>query len=122
MFVDFTAGLPHVQSGALRALAVTRLERSSLMPELPTLDETGVKGFDLDAWAGIVVPARTPAPIVTRLNSELRKILDGTEVKSALRNVGFETFSSSPEAFADFLKVQLGKWSRMVKDAGIQPE
>src|SRR5262249_27163836 len=122
MFTDLTSGLPHVKSGALRALAVTRLHRSSLFPELPTLDEAGVTGFDMDSWAGIVAPAGTPAPIVTRLNGELRRIIDDPDVKSKLAHVGFEAFSSSPETFDGFIRVQLGKWGKMVKDAGIQPE
>jgi len=122
MFTDLTTGMPHVRSGALRALAVTRLQRSSLFPELPTLDETGVTGFDMDSWAGIVAPAHTPPAIVTRLNTELRRIIDDPDIKSKLGNVGFEAFSSPPEEFGGFIKVQLGKWGTMVKDAGIQPE
>ena len=122
MFTDLTTGLPHVRSGALRALAVTRLQRSPLFPELPTLDEAGVSGFDMDSWAGIVAPAHTPSVIVTQLNRELRKIIDDPDVKSKLGNVGFEAFSSAPTEFGDFVKVQLGKWSKMVRDAGIQPE
>ena len=122
MFTDLTTGLPHVRSGALRALAVTRLQRSPLFPELPTLDEAGVSGFDMDSWAGIVAPAHTPSVIVTQLNRELRKIIDDPDVKSKLGNVGFEAFSSTPTEFGDFVKVQLGKWSKMVRDAGIQPE
>jgi tripartite-type tricarboxylate transporter receptor subunit TctC len=122
MFTDLTTGMPHVKSGALRALAVTRLQRSPLFPELPTLDEAGVAGFDMDSWAGIVAPAHTPTPIVTRLNSELRKIIDSPEIKSTLGRVGFEAFASSPDEFEGFMKVQLGKWGTMVKDAGIQPE
>jgi tripartite-type tricarboxylate transporter receptor subunit TctC len=122
MFTDLTTGLPHVKSGALRALAVTRIQRSSLFPELPSMDEAGVAGFDMDSWAGIVAPAHTPPEIVTRLNMELRKIIDDQDVKSKLGNVGFEAFSSSSREFEDFVKVQLGKWGKMVKDAGIQPE
>jgi tripartite-type tricarboxylate transporter receptor subunit TctC len=122
MFTDLTTGMPHVKSGALRALAVTRLQRSPLFPELPTLDEAGVAGFDMDSWAGIVAPAHTPAPIVTRLNGELRRIIDSPEIKSTLGRVGFEAFASSPDEFESFMKVQLGKWGTMVKDAGIQPE
>lgn len=122
MFTDLTTGMPHVRSGALRALAVTRLHRSSLFPELPTLDEAGVSGFDMDSWAGIVAPAHTPPAIVTQLNKELRKIIDNPDIKAKLGNVGFEAFSSSPNEFEDFVKVQLGKWGKMVKDAGIQPE
>ena len=122
MFVDLTSGLPHVRSGALRALAVTRLNRSSLFPELPTLDEAGVTGFDMDSWGGIVAPAHTPPAIVSELNRELRKIIDDPNIKSKLGNVGFEAFSSSPAELGDFIRVQLGKWGKMVKDAGIQPE
>src|SRR5207342_2364801 len=102
MFTDLTTGLPHVRSGALRALAVTRLQRSPLFPELPTLDEAGVTGFDMDSWAGIVAPARTPPAIVAQLNRELRKIIDSPDIKSKLGNVGFEAFSSSPREFGDF--------------------
>jgi tripartite-type tricarboxylate transporter receptor subunit TctC len=122
MFTDLTTGMPHVKAGTLRALAVTRLKRSTLIPELPTLDEAGVTGFDMDSWAGVFAPAGTPADIITLLNVELRKIIDSPEVKSNLGNVGFEAFSSSPDELADFVKVQLGKWGKMVKDAGIQPE
>ena len=122
MFADLTSGLPHVRSGALRALAVTRIKRSSLFPELPTLDETGVTGFDMDSWAGIVAPAHTPPAIVAQLNTELRKIIDNPDTRSALGRVGFEAFSSSPQEFGEFVKSQLGKWGKMVKDAAIQPE
>jgi tripartite-type tricarboxylate transporter receptor subunit TctC len=122
MFTDLTTGLPHVRSGALRALAVTRLQRSPLFPELPTLDEAGVTGFDMDSWAGIVAPAHTPPPIVTKLNKELRKIIDDPDVNAKLGNVGFEAFSSAPKEFGDFIKVQLDRWGKMVRDAGIQPE
>jgi tripartite-type tricarboxylate transporter receptor subunit TctC len=122
MFADLTAGLPHVRAGSLRALAVTRIKRSTLVPELPTLDEAGVTGFDMDSWAGIFAPAGTPADIITQLNTELRKIIDSAEVKSTLGNAGFEAFSSSPEELAVLVKDQLGKWGKMIKDAGIQPE
>jgi tripartite-type tricarboxylate transporter receptor subunit TctC len=122
MFTDLTTGLPHVKSGALRALATTRLERSKLFPELPTMDEAGIAGFDMDSWAGIVAPAGVPPQIVATLNKELRTIIDSPEVKKTLGNVGFEAFSSSSKDFDDFIKVQLRKWGKMVKDAGIQPE
>ena len=122
MFNDFTTSLPHVQAKTMRPLAVTRIKRSSLFPELPTMDEAGVTGFDMDSWAGIFAPANTPQPIVTQLNTELRKIIDNPEVKSKLRNAGFEAFSSSPTEMEEFVRVQLGKWGKMVKDAGIQPD
>ena len=122
MFTDLTTGLPHVKAGTLRALAVTRIKRSTLISELPTMDEAGVTGFDMDSWAAIFAPAGTPADIITLLNKKLRKIIDSPEVRSNLGNAGFEAFSSSPEELAEFVKVQLGKWGKMIKDAGIQPE
>jgi len=122
MFNDFTTSLPHIKSKAIRPLASTRLKRSSLFPELPTMDEAGVEGFDMDSWAGIFAPANTPQPIVTQLNTELRKIIDSPETKQKLRSAGFEAFSSSPKELDDFVKAQLAKWGRMVKDPGIQPE
>jgi len=122
MFTDLTTGLPHVKAGTLRALAVTRLKRSTLIPELPTMDEAGVKGFDMDSWAGMFAPAGTPADIITLLNKELRKVIDSPQVKSNLGNAGFEAFSSSPKELEDFVKVQLGKWGKMIGDAGIQPD
>jgi tripartite-type tricarboxylate transporter receptor subunit TctC len=122
MFADFTTAIPHVKAGTLRALAITRIHRSSLFPELPTLDESGVTGFDLDAWAGIVAPARTPPAIVTQLNTALRKIIDSPDTKAKFRNVGFEGFSSTPEELGNYIKAQLVQWAKMVKDAGIQAQ
>ena len=122
MFADLTTALPHVRAGTLRALAVTRLKRSALIPELPTLDEAGVKGFDMDSWAAIFAPAGTPSDIITLLSAELRKIIDSPEVKTNLGNAGFEAFSSSPKELEDFAADQLGKWGKMIKQAGIQPE
>jgi tripartite-type tricarboxylate transporter receptor subunit TctC len=122
LFTDMATGLPHHRSGALRGLATTRLQRSALVPELPTLDESGVKGFDMDSWAAFFLPANTPREIVTRLNTELRKIIDNPEVKAQIAATGFEAFSSSPEELDAFNKAQLVKWTKMIKDAGIQPE
>jgi tripartite-type tricarboxylate transporter receptor subunit TctC len=122
MLADLTTALPHVKAGTLRALAVTRLKRSALVPELPTLDEAGVKGFNMDSWAAIFAPAGTPADVIKRLNTELRKIIDSPDVKSTLAKAGFEAFSSSPTELDELVKDQLGKWGKMIKDAGIQPE
>ena len=122
MFTDLTTGMPHVKAKTLHALATTRLKRSALLPELPTMDEAGVEGFDMDSWAGIFAPANTSPEVIMLLNRELRKIIDSPEIKSKLGNAGFEAFSSSPKELGDFAKAQLGKWGKMVKDAGIQPE
>ena len=121
MFADFTVAMPHVSANQVRALAVTRIKRSALFPDLPTLDEAGIKGFNLDAWAGLVAPAGTPPDIIAKLNGALRKIIDSPEVQAKFKNVGFEGFSSTPEELGNFIKVQLGEWGKMVKDAGLQP-
>src|SRR5271170_2818307 len=122
MFADFTVAMPHVQSGAVRALAVTRLKRSPLFPDLPTMDEAGIEGFDLDAWAGLVAPAGTSPDIVKKLNTALRPIIDSPGVQAKFKNVGFQGFSSTPVEFGDFIKEQLGKWGTMITDANIQAE
>jgi tripartite-type tricarboxylate transporter receptor subunit TctC len=122
MIVDFTVAMPHVASGQVRALAVTRLKRSSLFPDLPTLDEAGIEGFEIDAWAGLVAPAKTPPAVIAKLNGAIGKIIDDPATKAKFRNVGFEGFSSTPDQLGDFIKVQLDKWGKMVADAGIKPE
>ncbi len=122
MFADFTTAMPHVAAGALRALAVTRIKRSPLFPDLPTMDEAGIKGFNLDAWAGLVAPAGTPPNVVTKLNAVLRPIIDNPDTQKKFKNVGFEGFSSTPGELGDFIKVQLGIWGKMVKDANIQSD
>ena len=121
MFADLTTAIPHVTAGTLRALATTRLKRTPLYPDLPTLDEEGVKGFDLDAWAGLVAPGKTPPESVARLNGELRPIIDNPEIKARLKRIGFEAFSSTPEELGDFIKLQYAKWGKMVKESGVQP-
>jgi tripartite-type tricarboxylate transporter receptor subunit TctC len=122
MFADLTTGLPHVRAGTLRALASTRLQRSTLFPELPSMHEAGITNFDMDSWAGMFAPANTPREIVMRLNAELRRIIDDAEMRGRLGAVGFEAFSSTPDELGEFVKVQLVKWTRMIKDAGIVPE
>ncbi len=122
MFADFTTAMPHVAAHTLRALAVSRIKRSLLFPDLPTMDEAGVKGFNLDAWAGLVAPAGTPPDVVAKLNRTLRPIIDSPEVQGKFRNVGFEGFSSTPDELGDYIKSQLVEWKKMVTDANIQAD
>jgi tripartite-type tricarboxylate transporter receptor subunit TctC len=122
MFADFTSAMPHVAAGTLRPLAISRIIRSSLYPDLPTMDEAGIKGFNLDAWAGLVAPTGTPPAIVTKLSGALRKVIDSPEVQAKFKNVGFEGFSSTPEELGDYMKAQVVEWGKMVKDAGIRPD
>ena len=122
MFADFTTAMPHVAAKTLRAIAVSRIKRSSLFPDLPTMDEAGLKGFNLDAWAGLVAPAGVPQSVVDKLNPVLRKIIDSPDVQQKFKNVGFEGFSSTPQALGDYIKEQLAAWEKMVKDANIQAD
>ena len=122
MFADFTVAMPHIASGQVRAIAVTRLKRSPFFPDLPTMDEAGLTGYDLDAWAGLVAPGGTPPDVVAKLNTALRPIIDSPEVQAKFKNVGFQGFSSTPGEFGDFIKVQLGKWGKMIKDADIRAD
>lgn len=121
MFADLTTAIPHVNAGTLRALAVSRIKRTPLYPDVPTLDEEGLTGFNMDAWAGIVAPAHTPPDVVARLNTELRKIIDDPEIKAKLKTVGFEAFSSTPGELGDYIKGQLDMWRKMVADSGVKP-
>jgi tripartite-type tricarboxylate transporter receptor subunit TctC len=122
ILTDLTPGLPHVRAGTLRPLAVTRLKRSALIPDVPSLHEAGVSNFDMDSWAGLFAPANTPPEIVERLNTELRAIIDNPEAKARIAGLGFEAFSSTPDELGEFVKVQLVKWTKMIKEAGIEPE
>jgi len=121
MFVDFPSGLPHVKSGAVRALAVTTAARSALVPDVPSMKEVGID-FDMASWNAIFAPAGTPKPIVSRLNKELREIVADPVVYARLRSFGFDAFTSTPEELGEFVKGELVKWGRWTKDAGIQPE
>jgi tripartite-type tricarboxylate transporter receptor subunit TctC len=122
MFADFTSVMPHVTAGSVRPLAISRIKRSTLFPSLPTMDEAGIKGFNLDAWAGLVAPAGTPPEIVAKLNGALRKVIDSPDVQTKFKNVGFEGFSSTPQELGDYMKAEIVDWGKMVKDAGIKPD
>jgi tripartite-type tricarboxylate transporter receptor subunit TctC len=121
MFIDVLTGLPHVKAGALRALAVTTKQKSALMPDLPTMDET-VKGFDITSWQGYLGPANMPKDVVAKLNAEIRKIVERPEIKAQLAERGMEAFSGPPEEFAAFLKDQLKVWEKLIADAGIEKQ
>ena len=122
MFVDTLTALPHVNAKSLKALAVTTKNRSALLPDLPSMDEAGVKGFDITSWQGYLGPAGMPKDVVLKLNTEIRKIIDRPEIKKELADRGMEAFSGPPEEFDKFLKEQLVVWERLIKDAGIEKQ
>ena len=121
MFIDVPTGLPHVNAKSLKALAVTTKRPSALLPHLPTMDAT-VKGFDITSWQGWLGPANMPKDMVTKLNAEIRKVIERPDIKSQLAERGMEAFSGTPEEFEAFLKEQLVLWEKLIADAGIEKQ
>ena len=113
-----TAGT-NINSGRIRALAVTTAQRSKLLPQLPTIAEAGVAGYESSSWYGYVVAAKTPPPIVARLNREIVQILNRPDSGEALLKVGLESHTSTPEAFGTYIKSEVAKWGRIIQDLGI---
>ncbi len=116
------AVMPHVNSGRLRALAVTGLTRLPSLPRIPTLDESGVKGFDASGWYGIVAPAGTSRAVIERLNAEIRRIMQTPDLRARLDNEGAIPAAGSPEEFAAFIASEIARWGAVLKRAGIQAQ
>lgn len=119
-FDTMTAITPHVKSGKVTPIATTRLKRSPAYPNLPTVAELGYPGFDVSTWYGLMAPAGTPAEIVTRLNREVDRILTLPDVKEKLNSVGAEDGGGSPEQFGKFVRDEIAKYSKIVKEAGVK--
>lgn len=114
--------MPHVKSGKLKALAVSTLNRSKYAPEIPTLNELGVAGFDAGAWLGLVAPAGTPKPIIDKLNTELNAILVEPQTQKRLLDMGSELMKSTPEEFTAHIKAEGEKWGKLVRESGAKIE
>ncbi len=110
--------LPHVKTGRMRAIAVTSLKRSPFAPELPTVDEAGVRGYEVLVWFGVVVPAGVPREIIGRLNAEINRILLLPDVRDRFQAGGVEPVGGPPEKFGDHLKAEIAKWGKVVKATG----
>ncbi|HEV7803494.1 MAG TPA: tripartite tricarboxylate transporter substrate binding protein [Burkholderiales bacterium] len=108
-----------VKAGRVRALAVTTLKRSQVLPELPTLAESGLPGFETDNWYGIVAPAKTPRAVIERLNREFGRALNMPDIKEALLRTGLETAPGTPEAFGAYMKSEYEKWGKVIAEAHI---
>jgi len=121
IFDTVTAVRGHVKSGAVRGIAVTTAKRSSAMPELPTIAES-LPGYDASTWGGILAPAGTPRDAVLKLNASINAALKLEDVRSRLMGAGIEIQGGTPEAFAEVIRIEVDKWGRIVKAAGIQPE
>jgi len=122
MFGTMLAAVPHVRAGKLRAVAVTGPQRSVAVPDVPTVAEAGLAGYDASSWNGILVPAGTPRAIIDRLNVELVKILHAPNVLDRLASDGPIPIGNSPQEFADFIKAEQAKWSKVIREAHVRIE
>jgi tripartite-type tricarboxylate transporter receptor subunit TctC len=122
MFSGFSSVMPHIRSAKLRPIVQTGEKRSPALPEVATIDESGFPKFEATAWYGVHAPAKTPKPIVNRLNAELVKALKMSDVKERLNALGFELVGSTPEYYASYIKSEIKKWEKVVKASGAKPE
>jgi len=118
MFATASSVVPHIREGKVRALAVTTLTRSSVLPDIPTMDELGIKNFDATTWHGLVAPARTPGEVIALLHRTLVATLHDDVVKKSLADLGIDIIASSPEEFARYIRSEIPKWTAVVKAAG----
>lgn len=121
MFDPASGIAPHVRSGRLRGLAVTGPQRTAAFPDIPTVAEAGVPGYEMSQWYGLLAPAGTPAPVIERLNAEVGKALKHPESRSRLQAEGADPVGSSPQEFGAFFKSEIAKWTLIVQKAGIRP-
>lgn len=122
MFVDLATGLQHINAGKLRAIAVASPTRLGVLPDVPTIAESAVPGFEAYAWQAVVAPAGTPPAIVSRLNSDLVTALNSAEIRKKLADMGVEPTPTTPAQIADFAQAERGRWSAVIKTAGIKLE
>jgi tripartite-type tricarboxylate transporter receptor subunit TctC len=120
VFNGLTSALPLVKAGKLRALGMTSLNRSSTLPEVPTLDEAGLKGFQAVAWNGLTAPGRTPKNIVDRINADVLKVVRAPELVEKLRAEGSDPVGSTVEQYSAFLRDEIAKWRKVIRFAGIK--
>ena len=117
-----TVGLAYAKEGRVRPLAVSTLERSPALPNVPTLDESGLKGFELGAWQAIMVPAKTPPAIIKRLNTELMTVIMNPEIKEKLLSQGAQVLGSTPEEYGAYLASEIKRWDAVVKSSKTEPQ
>lgn len=120
VFSDMAVVLPHVKAGKLRALAVTSAQPTPLVPGVPSIAESGVPGFDVTSWWGILGPANVPQPIVAQLNKELGRILQLEDVRKTFAMLGVDATSSTPEEFANLIRSEVGRYAKLISDIGLE--
>ena len=121
IFSGVPALVPHIQSGRLRAVAIGSLKRFQAIPEVPTFDESGVKGYEATTWFGLMAPVKTPKDVVARLNSEVTKIIASPEITKRFINDGLEPIGNSQAEFAQFIRDEIAKYAKVIKAADIKP-
>jgi tripartite-type tricarboxylate transporter receptor subunit TctC len=119
MFNSAVSILPQVRAGKLRAIAMTAVKRSAAMPDLPTVAESGVPGYEAASWYGVLAPAKTPRPIITKLNSEIVRIAQSSDVRERLASDGADPVGNSPEEFGAYIKRELARWAQVIEQARI---
>jgi tripartite-type tricarboxylate transporter receptor subunit TctC len=117
-FANMTDGLPQVQSGGVRGLAVTSLKRSTYLPDLPTVNETVLAGFQVETWNGIMAPSKTPEPIVRRLSEILIRMADDPSVKEAMRRAGADTVKTTPAEYRAQIQQEIAQWKPLIAEIG----
>ncbi len=122
IFSPASSVLPHIRAGKLRALGVTSAKRTAVAPDLPTLAELGLTGFETVVWMGLMAPAGTPQPVISRLNSLTLSALDASEVQTIFKTQGIDIIKSSPEEFGAYIRQEESRWAKVIKDAGVKPE
>jgi tripartite-type tricarboxylate transporter receptor subunit TctC len=122
LFSNVSFTLPQIKAGKVRALAVSSTKRSPVAPELPTVAEAGVPGFELTSWYGVLAPAKTSKAIIASLHDEIVKALNAPDIKARLANDGNETVGNTPEAFAAYIAAEIPKWARVIKRSGARME
>ena len=121
-FPGVAIALPHSKAGRMRALAITSLKRSRLMPDLPTMSESGLKGFEVISWYGLLAPSGTPPEIVQKLNAELNRVLHEADATEKLASFGAEPAHSTPAEFGEFVRHEIVKWAKVIKATGLRVE
>ena len=120
IFDGMATSLPHVRDGRLRAIAVSTLQRASVMPDVPTVAEVGMPGFDVGSWFGLLAPARTPTPVIERINAEVRTALGREAMRKLLTDAGLEATPCSPDEFAARMRTETQRWTELIYELGIR--
>jgi tripartite-type tricarboxylate transporter receptor subunit TctC len=121
-FTGIPSVMTQMKAGRLRPIGVTSLKRTAALPEVPTIAESGVPGYEVNPWFGVLLPARTPQPLVSRLNAEILKVLQLPATRERFAAEGFEAAGNTPAQFAAYIKAEQIKWGKVIKDAGIKAD